>query len=300
MASSSTAGGAHRSFKGVVFQHNGHWGAQIYANHQRIWLGTFRSEHAAAMAYDSAAAKIFQNNNYSHHHRNFPENETTASEYDFQNTFSTEEVLAMIKDGSYQQKLSEFVVRSATTRCPCHVIMPTVRKGGHREEGYEMKEMFVKELTPSDVGKLNRLVIPKKHAVRHFPAVKSETEEVMVEFEDREGQKWVFRYCYWKSSQSYVFTKGWNKFVKEKGLRPKDVVGFYRRCVDEEPCVVVIDVVARFDDDLGINIGAERRRMGLELGLGIMERDINEMEEEEEVVSNEEEKEVMLFGVRIG
>ncbi|KAL6532754.1 hypothetical protein OROGR_013714 [Orobanche gracilis] len=41
-------------FKGVVIQPNGHWGAQIYAKDQRIWLGTFKSEKEAAAAYDSA------------------------------------------------------------------------------------------------------------------------------------------------------------------------------------------------------------------------------------------------------
>jgi RAV-like factor len=39
---------------------------------------------------------------------------------------------------------------------------------------------------------------------------------------------WRFRYSYWNSSQSYVLTKGWSRFVKEKGLRAGDLVGFYR------------------------------------------------------------------------
>ncbi|WCJ21416.1 AP2/B3 transcription factor family protein [Euphorbia peplus] len=55
-------------FKGLVPQQNKHWGAQIYANHQRIWLGTFKSEKEAAMAYDTAAMK-FRNGDS---HRNFP------------------------------------------------------------------------------------------------------------------------------------------------------------------------------------------------------------------------------------
>jgi len=39
---------------------------------------------------------------------------------------------------------------------------------------------------------------------------------------------WRFRYSYWNSSQSYVLTKGWSRFVKEKGLHAGDAVGFYR------------------------------------------------------------------------
>ncbi|PRQ20857.1 putative transcription factor AP2-EREBP family [Rosa chinensis] len=45
-------------FKGVVLQQIGHWGAQIYAIHNRVWLGTFNSEVDAAMSYDSAAIKL--------------------------------------------------------------------------------------------------------------------------------------------------------------------------------------------------------------------------------------------------
>ncbi|XP_074574932.1 uncharacterized protein LOC141831472 [Curcuma longa] len=89
-------------------------------------------------------------------------------------------------------------------------------------------EMFAKELTPSDVGKLNRLVIPKKHAVQHFSHAAPTQEELSIQFVDKEGRWWTFRYCYWKSSQSFVFTKGWNRFVKEKRLRAKDTVAFYR------------------------------------------------------------------------
>ncbi|MQM05877.1 hypothetical protein Taro_038700 [Colocasia esculenta] len=104
-------------------------------------------------------------------------------------------------------------------------------------------EIFQKELTPSDVSKLNRLVIPKKYAVKHFPQIptidrdrgsgcrdgeEGATEGIMVQFRDLQGRAWEFGYCYWKSSQSFVFTKGWNSFVKTKQLYAKDIVTFYR------------------------------------------------------------------------
>nr|GMD39610.1 B3 domain-containing protein At2g36080-like [Ipomoea batatas] len=67
------------------------------------------------------------------------------------------------------------------------------------------EHLFEKPLTPSDVGKLNRLVIPKQHAEK---------------------------YSYWNSSQSYVLTKGWSRFVKEKRLDAGDVVLFQRHRLD--------------------------------------------------------------------
>ncbi|KAL0703917.1 hypothetical protein Bca4012_070342 [Brassica carinata] len=90
--------------------------------------------------------------------------------------------------------------------------------------------LFEKAVTPSDVGKLNRLVIPKHHAEKHFPLPSSNVsvKGVLLNFEDVTGKVWRFRYSYWNSSQSYVLTKGWSRFVKEKNLLAGDVVSFSR------------------------------------------------------------------------
>ncbi|CAH9116936.1 unnamed protein product [Cuscuta epithymum] len=93
----------------------------------------------------------------------------------------------------------------------------------------EKEHMFDKVVTPSDVGKLNRLVIPKQHAEKYFPLDSSNNEKgLLLNFEDRNGKPWRFRYSYWNSSQSYVMTKGWSRFVKEKKLDAGDVVSFQR------------------------------------------------------------------------
>ncbi|CAK9170320.1 unnamed protein product [Ilex paraguariensis] len=93
----------------------------------------------------------------------------------------------------------------------------------------EREHMFDKVVTPSDVGKLNRLVIPKQHAERYFPLDSSTNEKgLLLNFEDRNGKPWRFRYSYWNSSQSYVMTKGWSRFVKEKKLDAGDIVSFQR------------------------------------------------------------------------
>ncbi|RWW75976.1 hypothetical protein BHE74_00015956 [Ensete ventricosum] len=89
--------------------------------------------------------------------------------------------------------------------------------------------MFDKVVTPSDVGKLNRLVIPKQHAERFFPLEPAFADKGLVlSFEDGAGKQWCFRYSYWSSSQSYVITKGWCRFVKEKQLDAGDIVSFFR------------------------------------------------------------------------
>lgn len=98
-----------------------------------------------------------------------------------------------------------------------------------REAVHEREHMFEKPLTPSDVGKLNRLVIPKQHAEKYFPLDGDSGEKgLLLNFEDELGKTWQFRYSYWTSSQSYVLTKGWSRFVKEKRLDAGDVVIFER------------------------------------------------------------------------
>jgi hypothetical protein len=93
----------------------------------------------------------------------------------------------------------------------------------------EKEHMFDKVVTPSDVGKLNRLVIPKQYAEKYFPLDAAGNEKgLLLSFEDSDGKHWRFRYSYWNSSQSYVMTKGWSRFVKEKRLVAGDTVSFSR------------------------------------------------------------------------
>ncbi|CAL4904132.1 unnamed protein product [Urochloa decumbens] len=106
----------------------------------------------------------------------------------------------------------------------------------HHQQQYEREHLFEKPLTPSDVGKLNRLVIPKQHAERYFPlggaggvgSGDGSEKGLLLAFEDEAGKPWRFRYSYWTSSQSYVLTKGWSRYVKEKRLDAGDVVRFDR------------------------------------------------------------------------
>ncbi|XP_022769766.1 B3 domain-containing transcription factor NGA1-like [Durio zibethinus] len=103
------------------------------------------------------------------------------------------------------------------------------RAGGDSSRYIEREHMFDKVVTPSDVGKLNRLVIPKQHAEKYFPLDSSSNEKgLLLNFEDQNGKSWRFRYSYWNSSQSYVMTKGWSRFVKEKKLDAGDIVSFQR------------------------------------------------------------------------
>ncbi|XP_019184038.1 PREDICTED: AP2/ERF and B3 domain-containing transcription factor At1g50680-like [Ipomoea nil] len=273
-------------FKGVVGQQSGNWGAQIYANHQRVWLGTFKTEEEAAAAYDSAAIRL----RCGDAHRNFPWTSITLQEPSFQAKFSTGEILKMIKDGSYVPKFSDHCKHLALSGQPVGI---SPQPGD--EPGSVLTELFKKELTPSDVGKLNRLVIPKKHALKFFPRtldtaeVTGGADDVELVFYDKAMRAWKFRYCYWKSSQSFVFTRGWNRFVKDKGIKPRDVVIFsayeYKDNNNNNGpetrsiCVIDVEYTDHINSNNGVEIkteegsvdkGDEEGREGIEMEMGNM------------------------------
>lgn len=122
----------------------------------------------------------------------------------------------------------------------------------HHHGVIEREHMFDKVVTPSDVGKLNRLVIPKQHAEKYFPLDSSSNDKggLLLNFEDSNGKPWRFRYSYWNSSQSYVMTKGWSRFVKEKKLDAGDIVSFQRGAGDLSKHRLFIDWRRRPDHDI--------------------------------------------------
>ncbi|XP_010265251.1 PREDICTED: AP2/ERF and B3 domain-containing transcription factor RAV1-like [Nelumbo nucifera] len=218
-------------YKGVVPQPNGRWGAQIYEKHQRVWLGTFNEEEEAARAYDIAAQR-FRGRDAVTNFKPLSETDEDDIETIFLNSHSKAEIVDMLRKHTYHDELEQTKRNYGCNGDGSRRIRGGGGFGdstGSDRVAKAREQLFDKAVTPSDVGKLNRLVIPKQHAEKHFPLqIGSTSKCVLLNFEDNGGKVWRFRYSYWNSSQSYVLTKGWSRFVKEKNLKAGDVVSFQR------------------------------------------------------------------------
>ncbi|KAL3623947.1 hypothetical protein CASFOL_032763 [Castilleja foliolosa] len=292
-------------FKGVVAEPNMHWGPQIYSNQQHVGLGTFKSEMVASMAYEKEGITLRIKPTIRNVHRT----DATLHGPSFQARFNMEPVTNMIKNvGSYTPKLSEYLLARAYYNS-------TKSSHDHRRvcapKG-KLVRLFDKELTPSDVGKLNRLVIPKKLALKHFPKIpgfenknvmkgnnNDNVDELELVFFDRYMMSWELRYCYWKSSRSFVFTNGWNRFAKGNGLKVNDKVIFSSFELDGRK-IFVIDVAYCNEGTRDVKIVKE-----LEMKMDVDEREVtnkNELESKKNELENigiDDKKGIKLFGFQI-
>ncbi|XP_047175175.1 B3 domain-containing transcription factor NGA1-like isoform X2 [Vigna umbellata] len=179
-----------------------------------------REESSRLLHQDAAASNFVIGNHHNHHHHHHHHH--TTKQLDFMDL-----TLGSSKDEGNLQGSGG----AASSVFGHHASGSSSADGNvnNLQQPSEKEHMFDKVVTPSDVGKLNRLVIPKQHAEKYFPLDSSANEKgLLLNFEDRNGKSWRFRYSYWNSSQSYVMTKGWSRFVKEKKLDAGDIVSFQR------------------------------------------------------------------------
>ena len=275
----------HRSsrFRGVVLLHSGNWGARISIQYQLVWLGTFPTAEEAARAYDTAALKLHKGDSF----LNFPWSDHSPQEIMFQSYYSIGEIFKMIKDKSYSSNLATFIADQS--------LIMNYASDPMYEQGISYQLLFKKALTPRDVAKHPRLLIPKEYALMYFPPITGDVESVQLMFYDKDGIPWTFRYSCWESNQSFVFTTGWKQFVNAKRLKRGETISFYRCGIEEE-----------FEDSAFFMIDVDRgdwesdaigEHMGEEISVGGNSNNGMDVDDKEKEAAD---KGFVLFGVKLG
>lgn len=287
---SSSARGSSSKFRGVLWLKSGKWGARISFNYKPYWLGTYEMEEDAAMAYDRAAIKLQR----SDAPLNFPMTIYTVQETKFQSQFSNEQVLEMIKDKTYLSKFTYYLASQS-------FVNEYEVSNLANQRGISYQLLFRKELTQTDVTHFKGLHIPKEYAVEYFPPLAGTTNSrgddengckfIELTFYDKHCRPWSFRYSYWKSTQTFVFTKGWRHFLKMNTLNTKDVIFFYRCEYEEE-----------FHRRVFYMIDVHRNGMEMQaVGRSTTEQEIDEVEVDHRMEEEDTDKGIVkLFGVQIG
>ncbi|EEF30029.1 AP2/ERF and B3 domain-containing transcription factor At1g51120 [Ricinus communis] len=287
---SSCVRGSSSKFRGVILLRSGKWGARIAYKYKAYWLGTYDIEEEAAIAYDRAAIKLQR----SDAPLNFPMPIYTVQETKFQGQYSNEEILDMIKDKTYLSKYANYLANQSLVREFAY------------EQGITYRMLFRKELTQTDVTHIKGFHIPKDHAIEYFPPLVgansgighengNNNKSIDLIFYDKHCRPWTFRYSYWKSTQTYVFTKGWRHFLKMNDLRTKDSVFFYKCEYQGKTGGRVFYMI----DVLRTSIQSYAVGRNLEKEIGQMKRVENEEDVDEVMEEEETSNGVKLFGVHI-
>ncbi|CAN8266354.1 unnamed protein product [Cochlearia groenlandica] len=89
--------------------------------------------------------------------------------------------------------------------------------------------LFQKELKNSDVSSLRRMILPKKAAEAHLPALESK-EGIPIKMEDMDGLNiWTFKYRYWPNNNSRMYVlENTGDFVNAHRLHQGDFIMIYQ------------------------------------------------------------------------
>ncbi|OAY60102.1 AP2/ERF and B3 domain-containing transcription factor At1g50680 [Manihot esculenta] len=291
---SSSARGSSSKLKGVISLKSGKWGARIAFKYKAHWLGTYDLEEEAAMAYDRAAIKLQR----SDAPLNFPMTIYSVQETKFQSRYSNESILDMIKSKTYMSKFTSYLADQSLMR------EHAARNQANQQHGISYQMLFRKELTQTDVTHIKGFHIPKEYAMQYFPPLagvssagggdENGSKSIELTFFDRHCRPWTFRYSYWKSTQTFVFTKGWKHFLRMNNLKPKDCVFFYRCEYQRETQKRVFYMI----DAQCSSVETDAVTGNLDKERNAKKRSNNEVDAED-IEEQETDDGVKLFGVQI-
>ncbi|ESQ32806.1 hypothetical protein EUTSA_v10005481mg [Eutrema salsugineum] len=123
---------------------------------------------------------------------------------------------------------SSFNLLSFPTMPPSSSHVPTPLPA-RKIDTRKLRFLFQKELKNSDVSSLRRMILPKKAAEAHLPALESK-EGIPIRMEDLDGlHVWTFKYRFWPNNNSRMYVlENTGDFVNAHGLQLGDFIMVYQ------------------------------------------------------------------------
>ncbi|CAN7079698.1 unnamed protein product [Brassica oleracea var. botrytis] len=111
----------------------------------------------------------------------------------------------------------------------------------------KLRFLFQKELKNSDVSSLRRMILPKKAAEAHLPALEYK-EGIPLEMEDLDGlHVWTFKYRFWPNNNSRMYVlENTGDFVSTHCVQPGDFIMFYQYL---DSCNYVIQAKNAYEEE---------------------------------------------------
>jgi bifunctional DNA-binding transcriptional regulator/antitoxin component of YhaV-PrlF toxin-antitoxin module len=112
------------------------------------------------------------------------------------------------------------------------VTNPPLTSAGQWIVGLDSKGLMfllAKQLSPSGVSSLGRIVLPKREAEAHLPHLVA-SEGVLLTMTDYDTrQSWIFRYRFWSNNKSRMYLlENTRDFVKAHNLQERDTLVLYK------------------------------------------------------------------------
>nr|AJZ68830.1 FUS3 protein [Rosa canina] len=133
---------------------------------------------------------------------------------------------------------------------PSSHVLPSTSPPARVTDPARLRFLFQKELKSSDVSTLRRVILPKKAAEAHLPALESK-EGISISMDDIDGlHVWSFKYRFWPNNNSRVYVlENTGEFVSTHGLQLGDFIMVYQDSANHNYVIQAKKANSVQDDD---------------------------------------------------
>ncbi|XP_024401493.1 B3 domain-containing protein VP1 [Physcomitrium patens] len=179
---------------------------------------SFSGEHDGLSRIFTATTRAARRNQISRQRQSGLQSNSTFTPSNTVTAVSSECGLWSVAPPAWDMSVGVFLSRTQSPSCGPDISDPKM-----------LTFLLQKELRPSDVGNLGRIILPKKEAEAHLPIL-ALREGILLQMEDFDsGHCWKIRYRFWPNNKSRMYLlENTGEFVKSHRLEEGDLLVLYK------------------------------------------------------------------------